>query len=98
MSRHSGSCGFKINRDQIMIVVAVVLIVGVVSQFVVPSADAAPGIERQSQLATFPPAIFGPSIAPPEPLRLPDAAIEPIEWNALKGWPADDRAAAFATS
>ena len=77
--------------------VAVVLIVGVVSQFVVPSANAAPGIERQSQLATFPPAIFGPSTAPPEPLRLPDAAIEPIEWNALKGWSADDHVAALTT-
>ena len=33
----------------------------------------------------------------PEPLRLPNTAIEPIEWNALNGWEADDHAAAFAT-
>jgi membrane-bound lytic murein transglycosylase A len=32
-----------------------------------------------------------------EPLRLPDAALEPIDWNALDGWQADDHAAAFAT-
>jgi peptidoglycan lytic transglycosylase A len=33
----------------------------------------------------------------PEPLRLPDSALEPIDWNALDGWQADDHAAAFAT-
>jgi peptidoglycan lytic transglycosylase A len=33
----------------------------------------------------------------PEPLRLPDTAVEPIEWNALNGWKADDHAAALAT-
>ena len=33
----------------------------------------------------------------PEPLRLPNTGIEPIEWNALNGWEADDHAAAFAT-
>ena len=32
-----------------------------------------------------------------EPLRLPNSAIEPIEWNALNGWRVDDHAAAFAT-
>ena len=31
----------------------------------------------------------------PEPLRLPDSALEPIDWNALEGWAADDHAAAF---
>src|SRR4029077_7179746 len=36
-------------------------------------------------------------ISTPEPLRLPNTAIEPIEWNALNGWKADDHAAAFAT-
>src|SRR5262249_3784139 len=35
--------------------------------------------------------------AQPEPLRLPNTAIEPVEWNALTGWEADDHAAAFAT-
>jgi MltA specific insert domain len=33
----------------------------------------------------------------PEPLRLPNSAIEPIEWNALNGWRVDDHAAALAT-
>ncbi len=62
-----------------------------------PSAHAATSVERQPQFAPLPPAIFGPSAAQPAPLRLPDAALEPIEWNALKGWSADDHAAAFAT-
>src|SRR5215831_1364773 len=39
----------------------------------------------------------GISTLQPEPLRLPNTAIEPIEWNALNGWEADDHAAAFAT-
>jgi membrane-bound lytic murein transglycosylase A len=33
----------------------------------------------------------------PEPLKLPDSALEPIDWNSLDGWAADDHAAAFAT-
>jgi membrane-bound lytic murein transglycosylase A len=61
-----------------------------------PSAHAATGVERQPQFAPLPPAIFGPSAAQPQPLRLPDTALEPIEWDALKGWTADDHAAAFA--
>jgi membrane-bound lytic murein transglycosylase A len=97
MSRVSGSCSFKINRGQTAIAATFVLIVGIVTQLAGPSADAAPGVERKSHLATSPPAIFGPSAAQPEPLRLPDAALEPIEWNALKGWSADDHAAALAT-
>ncbi|MFY9837416.1 MAG: MltA domain-containing protein, partial [Xanthobacteraceae bacterium] len=32
-----------------------------------------------------------------EPLRLPDSALEPIDWIALDGWQTDDHAAAFAT-
>jgi hypothetical protein len=39
----------------------------------------------------------GISTLEPEPLRLPNTAIEPIEWDALNGWTADDHAAAFAT-
>ncbi len=38
-----------------------------------------------------------PHQLPPEPLRLPDSALEPIDWNSLDGWAADDHAAAFAT-
>ena len=33
----------------------------------------------------------------PEPLKLPNSALEPIDWNALGGWATDDHAAAFAT-
>ena len=33
----------------------------------------------------------------PEPLRLPDSALEPVDWTALEGWAADNHAAAFAT-
>jgi membrane-bound lytic murein transglycosylase A len=40
---------------------------------------------------------IGISTLQPEPLRLPNTAIEPIDWNTLKGWEADDHAAAFAT-
>jgi membrane-bound lytic murein transglycosylase len=40
---------------------------------------------------------IGISTLQPEPLRLTNTAIEPIEWNALNGWKADDHAAAFAT-
>jgi membrane-bound lytic murein transglycosylase A len=29
-------------------------------------------------------------------LTIPDAALEPVDFNELEGWPADDRAAAFA--
>ena len=32
---------------------------------------------------------------PPEPLKLPNSALEPIDWNALGGWATDDHAAAF---
>src|SRR6516225_10051177 len=43
------------------------------------------------------PAVLGPSAAQPELLRFPDTTLEPIEWYSLKGWSADDHAAAFAT-
>jgi peptidoglycan lytic transglycosylase A len=33
----------------------------------------------------------------PEPLRIPDAALEPIGWSDLDGWGGDDHASAFAT-
>lgn len=32
-----------------------------------------------------------------DPLNIPDTQLEPVEWRDLKGWPADDHAAAFAT-
>jgi len=97
MSRVSGRCQLKIDRNQIVIATAFVMIVGIVTQLLGLSAQAAPGVERKSQVPTFPLAIFGPSTTQPEPLRLSDTALEPIEWNDLKGWGADDHAAAFAT-
>jgi peptidoglycan lytic transglycosylase A len=96
MSRLSGSCPFKIGRDPIAIATAFGLVVGIVAA-VGPSAHAAASVQRKPPFAPLPPAIFGPSAAQPHPLRLSDAALEPIEWNALKGWSADDHAAAFAT-
>jgi membrane-bound lytic murein transglycosylase A len=33
----------------------------------------------------------------PEPLRIPDAALEPAGWDELDGWTGDDHASAFAT-
>src|SRR5438874_11923280 len=97
MSRIGGSCAFKINRDQLVIAARFVSIVGFVTRLLGASADAAPGEDWKSQLAIFPPAIFGPSTPQPEPLRFSDAAIEPIEWTAVKGWSADDHAAALVT-
>ena len=84
MSRVSGSC-------QIAIAAMVVLQLGGLS------VHAAVGVQRKSELATSAPAIFGPSTAQPEPLWLPDTALEPIEWSALKGWSADDHVAALGT-
>jgi len=97
MSSLGGSCTFKIDRDRVVIAARFVLIVGSVTHLVSASSDAAPGESWKSQLAVFPPAIFGPSTTRPEPLRFSDTAIEPIEWTALKGWSADDHAAALDT-
>jgi peptidoglycan lytic transglycosylase A len=55
------------------------------------SAEAIPKASARSVEAN------GISTLQPEPLTLPNTAIEPIEWNALRGWKADDHAAAFAT-
>jgi membrane-bound lytic murein transglycosylase A len=97
MSRLGGSSPFEIGRDRIVIAAPFVMVVGIVAHLIGLAAQAASPAERQSLLATFPPAIFGPSTAQPEPLRLRDTAIEPIEWNDLKGWSADDHVAALAT-
>jgi membrane-bound lytic murein transglycosylase A len=32
----------------------------------------------------------------PDPLKLPDAALEPMSWSELDGWRSDDQAAAFS--
>ena len=51
----------------------------------------------KAQLPTRSVQAIGISTLQPESLRLPNTAIEPIDWNTLKGWEADDHAAAFAT-
>src|SRR6516164_6374380 len=51
----------------------------------------------KAQLPTRSVKAIGISTLQPEPLRLPNTAIEPIDWNTLNGWEADDHAAAFAT-
>jgi membrane-bound lytic murein transglycosylase A len=38
-----------------------------------------------------------PGSAPAEPLRIPDAELEPTRWSQLDGWSGDDHASAFAT-
>src|SRR5215472_6787522 len=98
MSRIGGSCSFRIHHDRVAAVATFVLILGIVAQPVGLSAHAAAAVQRNSQFTTFPPVIFGPSAAQPEPLRRPDSSLEPIEWYALKGWSSDEHAAAFANS
>ncbi len=39
----------------------------------------------------------GRGSAPVEPLRIPDAELEPTRWSQLDGWGGDDHASAFAT-
>jgi len=97
MSTVGGNCPIKTDRDQIVVAATFAVIVGIVAQLLGLSAHAAAGLERKPQLAAPPPAVFGPSTAPPEPLQLRDTALEPIEWSALKGWSGDDHVAAFAT-
>src|SRR5262249_30449113 len=62
------------------------------------AAQSAHAAERQSAgLATRVEAPGEASAREPEPLKLPDSQLEPLEWNALDGWVADDHAVAFAT-
>jgi membrane-bound lytic murein transglycosylase A len=62
-----------------------------------------PASENPGAKAPQPPASPGTAVAgkqghsASEPLRIPDAALEPIAWNDLYGWSSDDHAAAFAT-
>jgi membrane-bound lytic murein transglycosylase A len=63
-----------------------------------PAAQCGPGSEPpRTQLAALSVERDAGSAPRPEPLRLPDAQLEPINWNALKGWAADDHAAALTT-
>jgi membrane-bound lytic murein transglycosylase A len=49
------------------------------------------------QFAARPLAPVGISTPGLEPLRFPDTALEPIDWNALDGWAADNHASALGT-
>lgn len=95
MSGFNGSC--KINRDRMAIAAILTLIVGILAHSFGLPANAAAMVKGKFQIAVLPPAIFGPSAAHVEPLHVPDAGLEPVEWSALKGWSTDDHAAAFAT-
>jgi membrane-bound lytic murein transglycosylase A len=67
---------------------------GVLTPLLGLTAHAAHGVEHpKAELVRT----LAATTARPEPLQLPDSALEPIEWNALKGWAADDHATAFAT-
>jgi membrane-bound lytic murein transglycosylase A len=73
-----------------------VVAAGVVTPLLGLSAQPGHGTERSK------PQLVARSLVPddvprPEPLRLPDSALEPIDWYALDGWAVDDHAAAFAT-
>jgi membrane-bound lytic murein transglycosylase A len=62
------------------------------------------GVATSGVRPAGPPASFGPAVAgngnhdhrAPEPLRIPDAALEPVGWSDLNGWSGDDHASAFA--
>jgi membrane-bound lytic murein transglycosylase A len=76
---------------------AVLTAVVVTPFFGLPAQPAHGPAPPKISLATRPLAANNLSIAQPEPLRLPDSALEPIDWNALDGWLTDDHAAAFVT-
>src|SRR5262249_13477084 len=61
------------------------------------AAQSGHGAERQgAKLAARTPAPDGAFAPRPEPLRLPNSQLEPIDWTALDRWAADDHAEAFA--
>ena len=74
-----------------------VVIVGLVTPLLSVSTDAAPGLQRPRAELKVQSALANVSTPGPLPLTLPDSALEPINWNVLDGWAADDHAAAFAT-
>ena len=73
-----------------------VVAAGVVTPLLGLPAQPSHGAERsRAQLVSR--SFVPDDVSQAEPLRLPDSALEPIDWNALVGWAADDHAAAFAT-
>lgn len=80
--------GAPLSRSLARIAAALVLLVA--SALV---ADAAPRHGRTS-LGQEPTVRLRPE---PGPLRIPDSALEPLDWADLGGWASDDQASAFAT-
>jgi membrane-bound lytic murein transglycosylase A len=70
---------------------------GIITPLLGLSLQSAHGAGPPTQIAVRSLAAGSVSTPQPKPLRLPDSALEPINWNALDGWQADDHAAAFAT-
>jgi membrane-bound lytic murein transglycosylase A len=71
---------------------------GVIMLLFGPAAQSGQGPERPR--AQFTERSLEPDEAsefPREPLSVPESQLEPLDWNALDGWAADDHAAAFAT-
>jgi membrane-bound lytic murein transglycosylase A len=78
-------------RDAAVTTAVIVLLFG-------PAVQSGHGAERRgAQLVARALEPNEASAPRPEPLRLPDSQLEPIDWNALDGWAADDHAAAFVT-
>jgi membrane-bound lytic murein transglycosylase A len=76
----------------------VVLIAGVIMLLFGPAAQSGQGAERPRAQSTTRSLAPDEASAPRrEPLRFPDSQLEPIDWDALDGWAADDHATAFAT-
>src|ERR1700681_2813056 len=65
-----------------------------------PPARHVGAVNPQANLQAHPPPaapIHPGSVGENEPLRIPDAALEPAGWGDLDGWSGDDHASAFAT-
>jgi peptidoglycan lytic transglycosylase A len=78
-------------RDAIVIAGVILLLFG-------PAAQSGLGAERpRAPSADRSLASDEASAPPPAPLSFPESQLEPIDWNALGEWTADDHAAAFAT-
>jgi membrane-bound lytic murein transglycosylase A len=75
-----------------------VVVTGIITPLLGLPAQPAHGPARpRIQLTSRSLAVNDASILRPEPLTLPNSALEPIDWNALDGWQADDHASAFVT-
>jgi peptidoglycan lytic transglycosylase A len=85
--------------DRVLSLAARVVIAGVTTLIFTAVSQLAHGAERAAgaRLATRPQEPAEASTPRPQPLTLPESQLEPIDWNALGGWTADNHAAAFAT-